>query len=89
MEENKEKLETQQIADDDVFEGEEGKKLRQYTPLKTPEPELELKEAVQVQATIEDDYQDDFADGSPEVAKNESPDVAKNESPKVGEQSPN
>ena len=48
MEENKEKLETKQIADEDAFEGEEGKKLRQYTPLKTPEPELELKEAAQV-----------------------------------------
>jgi len=48
VEENKEKLETKQIADEDAFEGEEGKKLRQYTPLKTPEPELELKEAAQV-----------------------------------------
>ena len=42
MEENKEKLEIKQIADDDAFEGEEGKKLRQYTPLKTPELELEV-----------------------------------------------
>ena len=48
MEEDKEKLKIKQIADDDAFEGEEGKKLRQCTPLKTPEPELELKEAAQV-----------------------------------------
>jgi len=49
LEKNKEKHDTHHDTVVDAFEEEkEGKKLRQYTPLKTPEPELEPREITQV-----------------------------------------